>query len=273
MRQKQIVFPSGEKISALCMGTWYLGENAGGFSKEVALVREVFDSGCRVFDTAESYGNGGAERVLGEALKDCRKDVFLISKVLPENGGYDAVRDSCAQSLERLQTDCLDMYMMHWYGHALDLNEMYEAFRDLRRQKMIRYFGVCNFDADELNAWIKMVPKEELGACQLLCPPLHRNHCRQALNICRKNGVPVMVFFPYESGHSVFESDVLKKIAEKQNVTPLKTAAAWTFATKNTGIVFKAQNKKDVRDVFRAADIVLSPRDKESLNETFPIFS
>ena len=270
--QKYITLPSGEKISALCFGSWYLGEKTSCFSKEVNLVRDAVDAGCRVFDTAETYGNGGAQEVLGEALQDCRKDVFLIAKALPENAvSYDSLTEACERALERLKTDYLDMFLIHWCSDTLDLREAQEAFKDLYKQGLVRGYGIANADCDEMKEWIRVASKENYGVCQTLFNLFHRTQNRKLLKICHKGKIPVMTYFPYEAGNYVYKNNVLKEIASELDATPRQVALAWSFSHKNNAVIYKAAKKKDVLEAFDSMRLVLSERHKTLLDGIFPM--
>lgn len=272
-KQKEITLPSGQKISAFCLGTWYLGEKESRFSKEVALVRDAFEAGCRVFNTAEAYGNGAAQEAVGEALADCRKDAFVIAKTLPENHTYDTLVESCEKMLERLKTDYVDLFLMHWCSDMLDLYEMYEAFCDLRAKGMIRGFGVANFDDEELGAWVRIAAPEERGVCQTFYNLFHHGSHSRLMRLCKKNKIPVMTYFPYATGSFVFENRTLKKMAQELGATPQQVALAWSYTHKNNGVIYKAHRKKDVQEALDAMNLTLSPHHEALLNATFPLLN
>ncbi len=272
-KQKEITLPSGQKIPAFCLGAWYLGERASRFSKDVGLVRDAFEAGCRVFNTAESYGDGGAQEVVGEALADCRKDAFVIAKTSPENHTYEALVESCEKTLERLKTDYIDLFLMHWCSDMLDLREMYEAFRDLRAKGLIRGFGGANFDDEELDAWVRIAAPEERGVCQTFYNLFHHGSHGRLMRLCRKNKIPVMTYFPYESDSFVFKNRTLKKMAQELGATPQQVALAWSYAHKNNAVIYKARRKKDVQEALGAMNLTLSPQHEALLNTTFPLLN
>ncbi|MEO1622495.1 MAG: aldo/keto reductase, partial [Cyanobacteria bacterium J06632_3] len=146
---KSILLKSGQSIPPLGMGTWRMGENSQYFEDEVNALRHGLDLGFSLIDTAEMYGEGGAEEVIAEAIKGRRQSVFLVSKVYPHNASRDGAIAACNRSLKRLNTDYIDLYLLHWRG-AYPLSETLEAFQQLKQQGKIRDYGVSNFDTDEM---------------------------------------------------------------------------------------------------------------------------
>jgi diketogulonate reductase-like aldo/keto reductase len=144
-----LTLPSGRTMPALGQGTWNMGEDRAARAREVAALRLGLDLGLTLIDTAEMYGEGGAEEVVGEAIAGRRDEVFLVSKVYPHNASRHGLRAACERSLRRLRTDCLDLYLLHWRG-AVPLAETLDAFARLRYEGKIRDYGVSNFDLDDM---------------------------------------------------------------------------------------------------------------------------
>ena len=153
---------------------WYFGEDAGAYFKETALIRRALEIGYRAFDTAEMYGHGGAEEVLGEAVRDCREEVFLTSKVSPSLSSYEEIIESCDKSLERLQTDHLDMYLLHWGTYRNSPEEVLEAFSDLKDDGKILDFGVSHFDLQDFKDWLTLKEASKTAMNQAYFNPCHR---------------------------------------------------------------------------------------------------
>jgi len=269
MTEKTVRFPDGGTMPALCLGTWYLGEKAGRFAKEVDLLETALDAGVKAFDVSESYGDGGAELVVGEAVKDCRPSVFLCSKIVPDHASYDGVFDACGRTLERLGTDYLDMYLLHWRGSAVDLSETLEAFAELKRQGLIKRYGVSNFDMDELKSWMNLPFGKTTDENQVLYNLFHRSNA-DIVRLCRQKKMPVMTYFPYESTDGVFDHSVLREIARRRRATPYQIALAWSFSRENTGVLLKAKTKRDLKKAVSGTKIRLDEGEIRLLEKTFP---
>ncbi len=143
---KIVVLPSGESVSAMGLGTWHVGDDSAKRAEEIATVQLALDLGAGLIDTAEMYGDGQAEQLVGEAIAGRRDRAFLLSKVLPPNATRRGTVAACERSLRRLRTDRLDLYLLHWRGDV-PLAETLEAFEALQRAGKIRHFGVSNFDS------------------------------------------------------------------------------------------------------------------------------
>ena len=147
---RTVLLPDGRAVPCLGQGTWRMGENSSARASEIAALRRGVELGLTLIDTAEMYGDGGAERVIGEALRGMRDQVFIVSKVYPQNAGGHALRRACEKSLKRLATDRIDLYLLHWRGNV-PLKETVEGMTELRREGKIGAWGVSNFDADDLH--------------------------------------------------------------------------------------------------------------------------
>ncbi len=172
-----VTLPGGGEIPSLGFGTWMMGEERSAAKAEVDAVRLALDLGMTVIDTAEKYGDGGAERIVGEALKERREDAFLVSKVLPWNASYDGTIKACHASLNRLGTDHLDLYLLHWRGEH-PLEDTVAAMEELKTAGRIRAWGVSNFDVDDMEELFSVADcvrelRRQPGALQSL-PPRHR---------------------------------------------------------------------------------------------------
>ena len=152
-RMKTATLPSGERVPALGLGTWHFGEDPAMRAEEIATLRMALDLGVTLIDTAEMYGEGLAEELIGEALSDRRSECFVVTKVYPHHASRDGMQAACERSLRRLQTDLIDLYLLHWRG-SIPLEETVEAFVALQAAGKIRYWGVSNFDlADMQELW------------------------------------------------------------------------------------------------------------------------
>ncbi len=271
-KSRTITLPSGRIVPALGLGMWYLGEDAGAYFKETALIRQALEIGYRVFDTAEMYGNGGAEEVLGEAVADCRKEVFLTSKVSPESMTYEKIIEACDKSLERLQTDYLDMYLLHWnFSGKIYTEEILEAFTDLKKDRKILSFGVSHFDLSELKEWYSFKEAAQTEMNQAYFNLLHRQMEQELLPFCHKKKIPLIAYAPMDVYPSVYENSVLQRIADNKNATPQQVALAWLFAKPNVGVLVKSKTQETLKSYFESQYIDLSKEEMDALNVTFPL--
>src|SRR5437763_11642138 len=188
---RNLELPSGERLPVLGQGTWGMGERGSNRPAEVAALRRGLDLGIGLIDTAEMYGSGGAEEVVGEAISQRRDEVFLVSKVFPHNAGRRAAVRACERSLRRLSTDHLDLYLLHWRG-GTPLEETLEAFDELRSSGKIRDFGVSNFDPDDMDELWSHELGRQTATNQVLYNLTRRGVEFDLLPWCQERGVPVM---------------------------------------------------------------------------------
>jgi len=262
----------GAQIPQLGLGTWYMGEAASEVEREVAAVRYAMERGIRLIDTAEMYANGGAEKVVGDAIKDTpsvsREDLFIVSKVLPSNAHYDGVMRACDGSLGRLGTDYIDLYLLHWRSSA-PFQETLDAFKELRASGKIRHFGVSNFDAADMDEWLRCDGGDDLACNQILYNLSRRGPEWDVIPNCTKRGVPVMAYSPLEQGR--LEGDpTLVKLAEKHGVTDLQIALAWVLAQDNVIAIPKSVTPAHIDQNLAALDITLDAEDHALLDAAFP---
>ena len=270
--EKTIVLPSGRLIPALALGMWYLGEDAGAYFSERDLIRQALDIGYRSFDTAEMYGRGGAEEVLGEALSDCRDEVFLTSKVSPAAFSYEDIIDACDKSLERLKTDYLDMYLLHWGTYRNRLEEALEAFMDLKEDGKILDFGVSHFDLTDFKEWLSLENAQETAMNQAYFNPCHRQMEKELLPFCQKRRIPLIAYAPQDVCSIAYQNAVVCRIAESHKTTSRQTVLAWLLAKENVGVLVKALSKEALKDCFSAQFIRLEPEETDALNAVFPLY-
>ncbi|MFG1433032.1 aldo/keto reductase [Xanthobacter sp. V2C-8] len=265
--RKTVQLPGGEAVGALGQGTWYMGERADQRAAEVAALRAGLDLGIDLIDTAEMYGEGGAEEVVGEAITGRRNGVFLVSKVYPHNASRAGVVAACERSLRRLRTDRIDLYLLHWRGEH-PLEETIAGFEALQQAGKIRHWGVSNFD---------MADMEELrtaggGACaanQVLYNPSRRGPEFDLLPWLSDAGIPAMAYSPIEQGRLPREG-ALGRIARKHGVDPFQVALAWVMRRPDVIAIPKATRIAHVEANARARDIVLDPEDLAEIDRDFP---
>ena len=265
---RAVKLPSGETVPALGVGTWMMGERPRAAAAEIAALRLALDLGMTLIDTAEMYGNGGAERLIGEAIAGRRDEVFLVSKVLPENATRQGTITACEESLERLATDRIDLYLLHWRGRV-PLAQTLAAFAALQQAGKIRYWGVSNFDAADM-AELAALPQG--GGCatnQVLYNLSRRGIEHELLPWCQDRRIPIMAYSPVEQGR-LLGHRALTGIARRHDATPAGIALAWLLSQPGVMAIPKASDPAHVRDNRAALDLRLTPEDIAELDRAFP---
>jgi diketogulonate reductase-like aldo/keto reductase len=260
--------PSGEELPVLGQGTWGMGERGSDRAAEVAALRHGLDLGICLIDTAEMYGDGGAEEVVGEAISGRRDEVFLVSKVLPHHAGRRDAIKACERSLRRLATDHLDLYLLHWRG-GTPLDETLEAFERLRESGKIRDFGVSNFDLDDMRELWSHEAGRRVATDQVLYNLSRRGIEFDLLPWCQERQVPVMAYSPIEQGR-LLTHPLLRRLAESHDATPAQVAIAWVLRQKGVCAIPKAATPEHVEQNRAALDIRLSEQDLAELDAEFP---
>jgi diketogulonate reductase-like aldo/keto reductase len=260
--------PSGEVIPVLGQGTWGLGEDPAARSEELRTLQLGIELGLTLIDTAEMYGDGASEELVAEAIAGRRDEVFVVSKVLPTNATRHGTIEACEQSLKRLATDYLDMYLLHWRGSS-PLENTIEAFTELVDTGKIRHWGVSNFDTIDLAELITIAGGDAVETDQVLYNLFHRGIELELLPWCRDRGMPVMAYSPILRGRLV-ENDVVVDIAERHDATPAQVALAWVLRHDDVCAIPKASIHEHVRENRGALDLQLDREDLELLDEAFP---
>ncbi|TMU92250.1 aldo/keto reductase [Brucella haematophila] len=263
----QITLPSDQTVPALGQGTWYMGENAGERHHEVEALRHGIDLGMTLIDTAEMYADGEAEYVVGEAIAGRRDDVFLVSKVLPYNASRRGTIEACERSLERLGTDRIDLYLLHWRGRH-PLAETVAAFETLQQAGKIVAWGVSNFDTSDLKELSGVAGGQAVATNQILYNLTRRGPEFDLMPWCDQHFIPLMAYSPIEQGR-LLGNRVLAEIATECGVTPAAVALAWTMRNGNVIAIPKSSNLHHVRDNRKAADVRLSGEQLARLDQAF----
>jgi diketogulonate reductase-like aldo/keto reductase len=263
---------TGVPVAVVGQGTWHMEQD--GRARAVAALRAGLDAGLTHIDTAEMYGNGRVEEIVGEAIAGRRGEVFLVSKVLPHNASYDGVRRACAASLRRLRTDHLDVYLLHWPGpHPLE--ETIRAFEDLVRAGQIRFWGVSNFDTDDLEAARRIAGPRRLACNQVLYHLRERAIEHAVIPWCARHRAAVVAYSPFGSGRFPAPATpggrVLAEIAARHKATPRQVALAFLLRIDNVFVIPKASTLEHVRDNAGAADLRLSAEDVGRIEAAFPL--
>lgn len=264
---QSVILPDGETVSALGQGSWGLGENRNRRAEEIAAIREGVALGMTVVDTAEMYGEGGTESFLAEALAGLRDQVFLVSKAYPQNAGRGRLAQACEQSLRRLNTDHLDLYLLHWRGNV-PLGETAMAMQALQKDGKIRHWGVSNLDTDDMQE-LESVGGEACATNQILYNLTRRGPEFDLLPWMQARKMPLMAYSPIEQGRLPLKAP-LKTIAERHAASPLQIALAWALHRPDAIVIPKAARLDHVRQNRKALDIVLSKEDLAALDTAFP---
>ena len=260
--------PSGEAIQVLGQGTWKMGEDSRRRADEVNALKLGLDLGITLIDTAEMYASGGAEEVVAQAIAGRRAEVFVVSKVLPSNASRAGVQRACENSLKRLRTDRIDVYLLHWPG-SVPLAETVEAFEALRRAGKIRHWGVSNFDTEDMEDLAGLPDGGNVQTNQVLYNLVRRGPEFDLAPWSRKRGIPLMAYSPVEQG-ALARNTGLDAVAARHNATPAQIALAWVMQQEGVIAIPKASSQEHVRQNFAALDIKLTAGDLADLDRAFP---
>ena len=265
--------PNGRAIARLGQGTWRIGEQRGRRDDEIAALRLGLDLGLALIDTAEMYGDGGSEELIGEAIAGRRDEVYLVSKVLPTNASRRGTISACERSLERLGTDYLDLYLLHWRQSGR-LAETVEAFESLAKKGSIRAWGVSNFDRDDLEECVALPGGDMVAANQVLYGLEHRSIEWEVASWCREHAITVMAYSPLGSSSSAVRrllgERALKAVAARRAATPAQVALAWTLRNPGVVVIPKAARIEHVRENAGALAVELDAADLRELDAAFP---
>ncbi len=260
--------PSGTQIPTLGLGTWKMGENARMAEQEIDSLKCGLDLGMTLIDTAEMYGEGGAEIIAGKAIEGRRDEVFLVSKVYPYNASYQGVIDACERSLERLKTDRLDLYLLHWRGEY-DLEETVAGFEELRKAGNIRDWGVSNFDVEDMEELMEVQDGQNCAANQVLYNLARRGIEYDLLPWCQERGIPIMAYSPIEQGRILRHTELIR-IAKAYQATPAQLALAFVLRSRNTIAIPKSSDPHRIEENAGAIGLELSREDWAALDAAFP---
>jgi diketogulonate reductase-like aldo/keto reductase len=263
-----IKLPSGETVPALGQGTWNMGEQAKRAAEEATALRLGIDLGMTLIDTAEMYASGGSEEVVADAIAGQRHEVFIVSKVLPENATRKGTIAACERSLRRLGTDAIDLYLLHWRGGP-KLADTLAAFETLMQDGKIRHWGVSNFDTDDMEELFALPGGDKCAANQVLYNLTRRGIEFDLMPLCRERGIPIMAYSPIEQGR-MLSHPALQAVAFRHNATPAKVALAWLMRQDGVIPIPKAASEKHVRENRATVDVVLSADDLANLDKAFP---
>jgi diketogulonate reductase-like aldo/keto reductase len=261
--------PDGTEVPALGQGTWHMGESRRSAPAEVAALKLGIELGVTLIDTAEMYGNGGAEEIVGKAIAGQRDKVFIVSKVYPHNASRAGVPAACERSLKRLGTDRIDLYLLHWRG-SHPLRETVEAFAALRQAGKIRYWGVSNFNADDMKELAGLPHGEDCATNQVLYNVETRGIEYDLLPWCRAHHLPLMAYSPVGQAGRLLHSPALQAIANRHNASPAQIMIAWTLRLGNVISIPKASDPAHVRENAAAGRLILDEADLKEIDARHP---
>jgi len=244
-----------------------MGESARRRAEEVAALKLGLNLGMTLIDTAEMYGDGEAERIVAEAIEGRRDQVFIVSKVLPQNASRAGTIAACERSLKRLNTDRLDLYLLHWRGRY-PLKETLAGFQALLRDGSIKAWGVSNFDADDMEE-LAALPGGAVATNQVLYNLARRGIEADLIPWCRARGIPIMAYSPVEQGR-ILRDRTLARVAARHGATPAQVALAWLLRREDMMVIPKATNAAHVRENRASLDLALTQADLAELDGAFP---
>lgn len=252
----------------LGMGTWHMGERAAARSAEVAALRLGLELGMNLVDTAEMYGEGGAESVVGEAIAGRRDEVVVVSKFYPHHADRRKLLAACDASLRQLRIETLDLYLLHWRG-PVPLAETVATLEELVARGKIRRWGVSNFDVADMEELVAVPGGENVAANQVLYNLARRGIEFDLLPWCEKRGIRVMAYSPLDEGR-LTRHPAVADVAARMHVPPAQVALAWLLHRPGLIVIPKASSLAHVRDNRSAADVVLDAETLALLERTFP---
>jgi diketogulonate reductase-like aldo/keto reductase len=265
---KYVTLPGGERVPALGLGTWRMGETRATRDQEATILRQGLDLGLSLIDTAEMYGEGGAEEIVAEAVAGRRDEVFIVSKLYPHNASRDGVIAACDRSLARLATDRIDLYLLHWRG-SYPLVETVDGFERLKRDGKIRYWGVSNFDVSDMAELFGSEADRSCAANQVLYHLGQRGIEWQLLPQMQERGIPIMAYSPLGQGELLRDA-TLARIARRHGTAAAAIALAWVMRRDGVMAIPKTADRNHLSEIVAALDVTLGDEDTAELDAAFP---
>jgi diketogulonate reductase-like aldo/keto reductase len=260
--------PSGESVPALGMGTWNMGNSRTQRAEEIATLQLGISLGVRLIDTAEMYGEGDAEILIGEAIAGLRDEAFLVSKVYPHNASRRGTITACERSLHRMRTDRIDLYLLHWRGDV-PLQDTLEAFTRLQQDGKIRHFGVSNFDINDMRELLALPEGASVATNQVLYNLMRRGIERDLLPQCCERGIPIMAYSPIEQARLVTNVKLVD-FCRHHDMTPAQVALSWLLGKDDVIVIPKTSHRDHLRENLRALERPLTPAQLAELDTLFP---
>jgi diketogulonate reductase-like aldo/keto reductase len=260
-------------VPAIGLGTWHMGDSASTRADEIKAIQNGVDAGARVIDTAEMYGNGRSESLVGEAIKDMKRDdLFIIDKVLPSNASASRMEHSVDTSLKLVGTDYFDLYLYHWRG-AVPLSETVETLQQLQQKGKIKHWGVSNFDISDMEELMELPGSDQVAANEDLYNLGSRGIEYSLLPWMRKRNIPLIAYTPVAAGDArgrLTQDAVVNQIADNHSATPWQIILAWAIRDGSTLAIPQSSDPKHAVDNVKAADITLTDNELAQLDVEFP---
>jgi diketogulonate reductase-like aldo/keto reductase len=263
-----VTLPSGIAVPALGQGTWNMGEDASRARDEITSLKTGLDLGMTLIDTAEMYAEGGSELVVGKAIEGRRDEVFLVSKVYPGNASLRGAVEACERSLKRLNTDRIDLYLLHWRGNY-PLAETVEAFEGLKAAGKIEAWGVSNFDVADMDELLGVPNGGNVAANQVLYNLARRGIEYDLLPWCQERSIPIMAYSPIEQGRLLDHSELIR-IAKTYQATPAQIALAFLLERDGVMAIPKSSNPRRIEENRDSVALDITDEDWTILDVAFP---
>ncbi len=271
---EKVKLKCGRLVPSIGQGTWYLGDDPSTRKREIEALRTGIEAGMTLIDTAEMYGSGNSERLVGEAIAPYDRDeLFLVSKVLPSNAGRRGMRQACENSLRRMKIDQLDLYLYHWRG-SIPLGETVEELERLRDAGLIRDWGVSNLDTDDMMELEKLDRKNHCQVNQVLYHTASRGIEFDLFPKMIADNIALMSYCPLAQAGSLkaglFRNPVLKEIASAHNATVAQILLAWNIRSGHTIAIPRTGRKEHTIENAKAAEIRLYQEDLLKIDGIYP---
>ena len=267
---RTVALSDGKRVPVLGQGTWRMGESKSAHAREVAALRLGIELGINLIDTAEMYGDGGAEEIVAEAIHGQHHGIFVVTKVYPHNASSAELPKACERSLKRLRIDAIDLYLLHWRERTPPLQETVDAFEKLRAAGKIKRWGVSNFNVDDMEELLSLEHGRKCAANQVLYNLQNREIEFDLLPWSQANKIPIMAYSPVGHSGALLRNSVFKKIGTAHDATPAQIALAWLLRQPEVIAIPKASNEAHVRDNADSLEIKLTKEDLTDLDREFP---
>ena len=259
---KHVTSRNGQQVCPLGQGTYQMGRRR---NEEIQALRRSIDLGLTLIDTAEMYGT---EDLVGEAVRDCREQAFIVSKVLPSNASYEGTKRACERSLRRLGTDYIDLYLLHWIGRY-PFSETVRALVELQQEGKIRQWGMSNLDVADMEHILSLPHGKECAVNQVLYNLRDRGIEYDLIPWSEQHHIPVMAYTPLGEGR-LRNHKTLVEIARRHNATPTQIILAWVMRTQHVIAIPKASSIAHVEENALSLDITLTEDDLCDIDKVFP---
>jgi diketogulonate reductase-like aldo/keto reductase len=262
--------PDGTQVPALGQGSAGLAGGRHPAAEEEEALRTGISLGMTLLDTAETYGNGNSEKLIGRAIAGQRDKVFVVSKVWPSHATPEGIRTACKASLARLATGYLDLYLLHWRTGVQDLTPVVQTFESLRREGQIRRWGVSNFDVSDMEDLFRVKGGDACATNQVVYNLADRRYERGLFAWCENHSIPLMAYSPLGRGGDLLKNPGLRRVAERRQSSPAAVALAWTIRSGRVIAIPESGSPDHVRENASALSLKLTATDLEELDRAFP---